>query len=333
MSEVLLRQWAMLRLIPKHPRRIDTATLANRLEAEGYQMNRRTVQRDLLSLSQVFPLAVDERDKPFGWSWMKDARVMDIPGMEPPAALAFQLAQAYLGELLPPAALASLKPHFKRAHEVLDHARSGPLRLWPDKVRILGRGPCLIPPKISPAIHDAVCQALLDDTQIEVRYRKRGAPRAIPYTVHPLGLVFRQGIVYLVCTLWDYENIRQLAVHRISSVQATQTPSRRPPGFTLDGYIAGGAFGYPVSDKTLRLRARFSHGAAAHLFETPLSKDQRLSPRADGTVTLDANVADTAELRWWLLGFGAGVEVLGPKHLRTEFRRVAEKMTRHYSGP
>jgi predicted DNA-binding transcriptional regulator YafY len=36
-------------------------------------------------------------------------------------------------------------------------------------------------------------------------------------------------------------------------------------------------------------------------------------------VRLSATVADTAELRWWLLGFGEGVEVIGPKSLRNEF--------------
>jgi len=331
MSDALLRQWAMLRLIPKHPRKIDTGTLARRLAAEGYSINRRTIQRDLLTLSEVFPLAVDDRDKPFGWFWMKEAAVMDIPGMEAPTALAFQLAHTYLTNLLPPAALSHLKPHFKRAGAILNHTKSSGLRLWPDKVRIIGRGPNLIPPKVSPNVHDAVCQALLDDTRITVRYRGRGAPKASVYEVNPLGLVFRQGVVYLICTLWDYEDIKQLALHRLSCVELLDRASHRPTGFSLDTYINSGEFGYPVSQQKIKLRALFDSGAAFHLYETPISTDQRLIEKSDGNILLEARVLDTSELRWWLLGFGDGVEVLGPKRLREEFRAVVCKLSQKYS--
>ena len=46
--------------------------------------------------------------------------------------------------------------------------------------------------------------------------------------------------------------------------------------------------------------------------------------------TLTATVADTAELRWWLLGFGDGVEVLGPKALRREIGETASNVARMY---
>jgi len=39
------------------------------------------------------------------------------------------------------------------------------------------------------------------------------------YTVNPLGLVMRDGTTYLVCTLLDYTDIRQLAMHRMGSAQ------------------------------------------------------------------------------------------------------------------
>jgi len=36
----------------------------------------------------------------------------------------------------------------------------------------------------------------------------------------------------------------------------------------------------------------------------------------------------TEELRWWLLIFGNGVEVLTPKPLRSEFKAIAADMAR-----
>jgi predicted DNA-binding transcriptional regulator YafY len=92
-----------------------------------------------------------------------------------------------------------------------------------------------------------------------------------------------------------------------------------PTGFDLDLYIQEGEFAYPVGEP-MRLEAVFSHGADFHLHDTPLSADQVLTELDHERVLLRATVENTAELRWWLLGFGELVEVLAPADLREEFR-------------
>ena len=72
MSDTLLRQWAMLRHIPRAPHKTDTTTLRMRLMAEGFQVEPRTIQRDLNKLSLQFALVCDESTLPHGWSWMAD---------------------------------------------------------------------------------------------------------------------------------------------------------------------------------------------------------------------------------------------------------------------
>jgi len=63
--------------------------LKQKLADEGFDTTQRTIQRDLMRLSTIYPLACDEEGKPFGWSWMAEADVMDIPGMDSHTALAF----------------------------------------------------------------------------------------------------------------------------------------------------------------------------------------------------------------------------------------------------
>jgi predicted DNA-binding transcriptional regulator YafY len=61
---------------------------------------------------------------------------------------------------------------------------------------------------------------LLNDKQIEVTYRAiTSGKEAKTYPVHPLGLVVMEQVVYLVCTVKDYQDPRFLAVHRIDSAQ------------------------------------------------------------------------------------------------------------------
>jgi predicted DNA-binding transcriptional regulator YafY len=72
----VVRQWHLLTLLPKGPRRIDSATLEERLRARGLDVHRRTIQRDLIELAGVFPIVSDERSKPYGWRWADDAELL-----------------------------------------------------------------------------------------------------------------------------------------------------------------------------------------------------------------------------------------------------------------
>jgi predicted DNA-binding transcriptional regulator YafY len=69
----ILRQWLILVMLPPPPRRIDSAAIATALRERGYDVHRRTVQRDLVQLSAIFPIVADERRRPFGWRWSESA--------------------------------------------------------------------------------------------------------------------------------------------------------------------------------------------------------------------------------------------------------------------
>ena len=176
---------------------------------------------------------------------------------------------------------------------------------------------------------DTVYEALLEERRFNVGYKPREG-QATRYEVNPLGLVVRDGVLYLVCTLWDYDDLKQLVLHRMTEAELLETPLRKPEGFDLDRYIRSGQFSAPQGEGTLRLEARFDPGCALHLREAHLSADQTLQDEPDGWVRLTATVPDTGELRWWLLGFGDGVEVVGPDALRAEFRSIAQAMAAIY---
>lgn len=331
-TDTIFRQWHMLRLIPRYPGSVGTRELKDKLEREeGFTIDIRTIQRDLEKLSGIFPLTSEADGKAMRWFWMKNAALFDIPGMDQQTALAFRLASAYLTPLLPLATVNHLQPHFQRAKEILEPKRGAGLSLWPDKVCPIVRGPDLLTPEIKPEVQEVVTQALLQNRQAAVTYRSKEAEQAKSYSVHPLGLVFRDGIVYLVCTVKDYPDIRHLALHRMTSAELQDAPSRRPAGFTLERYVKKEKFfAYPLNGTLVQLEVLFEKDAAFHLSERTLAKDQRLIPQEDGRVLLQATVRDTLELRWWLLGFGDKIEVVGPKALREEFKLISRRMAARY---
>jgi len=328
--DTLYRQWVMLSKIPRYPRRISAPELKNILSAEGYDIDMRTVQRDLIKLSASFPLNNDIEGKKHYWYWIEHATTQDLPGMEPITALAFQMAESYLSSILPHATLSLLNPYFNRAKEVLNNA-STQLKGWPEKVAVIDKGPALIKPSINPDVQTAVYQALLEEKQLKGCYKKRHAEDATDYLIHPLGIVNRHNVIYLVCTLWDYTDIKQLALHRFVSADISSEPANLLSDFNLNDYvIKDHQFSYPLSSEPISLKILLDYEAVEHLYETPLTENQTLTTQEDHRILLEASITDTHELRWWLNGFGSSVEVLSPLSLREHFIHEIELMRIKY---
>lgn len=331
MTTALSRHWHTLRLIPRAPRKIDTATLTAKLADRGYHIDQRSVQRDLNKLSGPFPLICDTRSRPYGWSWSRDAVSFDIPGMDMHTALAFRLAAEHLAPLLPSATVADLRPHFSRAKQTLA-AMEGGVSAWASAVRTLPAGLPRLPAQVDRDVLEAVHTGLLRQQRLQLRYLPRGVKAAKRYVANPLGLVYRDGSGYLVASLWDYDNVLQLALSRLQSAELLAEPRHVPPGFELDTYLASGAFGFQVSDAPVALVAWLAEGAAFRLREAPLSIDQRLTELADGRVELRATLPDTQALRVWLRGHGALCEVREPASLRAELAAEARSLAGVYGG-
>ena len=333
MPDTLYRQWLMLKTIPRYPRKVDTATIERQLVDQGVEIHRRTIQRDLMSLSLIFPIVCDDEHKPYGWSWAKDAEILDLPNMDPHTALSFRLVRDFLLPLIPRSTLSALEPHFRRAEMVLSSLPNAGLKEWPRKVRIIPQGQPLIPAKIKPEVLEVVYDALLQKRRFHVTYKRRGEKTAKSFEVNPLGLVFRGGVVYLVCTAWQYEEPIQLVLHRIKKAVLLESPSLVPKDFDLDEYIKAGEFSFRLSDKPIKLKARFHKDAAIHLYETPLSADQKISKAKGDWVTVSATVMDTMMLRGWLRSFGALVAVLAPKSLREDLKLDISEQNDNYNSP
>ena len=95
MADTLLRQLAMLSLLPRWPRRIDAASIRTGLEARNFSVTLRSIQRDLDKLSRFVPI-VSDGSKPLGWSWAADAKAYSLPALDPQAALVFKLVEGHL---------------------------------------------------------------------------------------------------------------------------------------------------------------------------------------------------------------------------------------------
>jgi len=326
-----LRKLLLLRYIPREPKIIDTTALHSKIEAEGYQVTERTIQRDLEELSISFGLCSDETSKPYKWYFPKNSAVIDIPGMSPQIALTFMLVQKFARNSFPSSVLDNIAPYFLQAGKALGDESDNKLAQWPSKVEAISDGMTFQPPHIEPEVLELVYEGLLNDKCLEGVYTPRVGSTPKHYQIHPLGLVYRGSVIYLVCTLRDYQDIVQLALHRFESVELSDTDRNVLKDFDLNKYVEKGGFGILNTDEQVFFVGRFQTHKGKHLFETPLSTNQQIEIESEDSFVLKASVPNTQHFFWWLMSFGEKVEVLEPQWLRDKLVNTAKSMVKLYA--
>lgn len=330
----LFRHLALLRLIPRAPKSITTSELLKKLTAENFDIDQRTLQRDLTGrLCLDFPLDCDESRKPYRWSFRSDMPRFDFPALDTPTALAFALAESHLNKLLPPGILQLLEPHFDLAHRQLQGLEHNSLANWPRRVRAVPNGKALLPAEVDASVWSQVASAVLERRQLEISYHSRSKAQHKTLLIHPEGVVSRHSVSYLIGTVEGYSDIRQFALHRIQHATCLEARSREQPEFEIDRFIRSG-----FNSKGLvgqhQLVADVSPQIAWLLSETPLSDEQSLNPLPESDwQRLHARVPDDQETFWWVFSLGESIRLHEPAHWVDTIRDKLRKASALYHTP
>ena len=332
MSDTILRQISMMELIPRYPAKTFTNEIKDELSELGYEATLRTIQRDLQELSRLFPIVSDERSQPFGWSWKKDAKGYESPAMDPIQALTFSLAAQYLEPLMPKANFKRIEAFFSRAESVLIGNEKSKLHKWRKRVKVIPENIRFKEPKINLEIRQKLYCAVYEGIQIKALYKKRGSKTSDKRHIHPLGIVIKGSMHYLICMM-DEDQIepRYLPLQRFEKVELLDDKVREPKSFNLDHFIHKNNLGYAFSDQLYTFEAIFDKTMAFHLLETPLNSSQVAKEIGDNELLIQARVPDTLQFEQWLMGFGSKVEILKPIKLRNKFKLLAKELIKKYN--
>ena len=330
----------------QHP--MTTQEVCDKLDYSGNEVSERSVQRALEMLADVNYLeVVNPGSKPLKWRWPKTRRSITLPRLPDQEVLALRLLEQFLKPMLPPGFYKALLPYFENAEQAIRGMSAfASLRDWEHKVRIIPPTQPLLPP-IPPVLTDgmtdekwqeeqqnirnAILEALFHNQQCKIDYQQLWRDEPAHWIIHPLVYLQRGPAFYLLCTINDFTDVRQLALHRMLSATVLDEKARKPAGFNIDQEVERSQ-GMGGSGEPIRLVARFWKQAGSHLMETRLAADQIVGDEDDALFRLTATVNDTAQLRWWLLSFGSKVEVLKPEGLRKEMANNGYWMNRMYSS-
>jgi proteasome accessory factor B len=220
------------------------------------------------------------------------------------------------------------------AQKVLEQYRNTPLHgilegafekirdMLPDKVAIapsqLGaRYSFFFPPAtlFRPKVWDAVTLGLAEDRILCIEYTVPGRKDAMPRQVDPYHLVNHGGAWYLVGFCHVREGIRTFALSRIEKAVVLDEVFLLPDGFDLHGYM-GDHFGIMWGDREYNVKLCFEPWCRQYVVEREWHPTQKITQRQDGSVILAFKANQLIEVERWVLSWGRGVRVLGPKKLR-----------------
>ncbi|HID46965.1 MAG TPA: WYL domain-containing transcriptional regulator [Chromatiaceae bacterium] len=332
-TQTAIRLIKLMQLIPRNQpgtrRRIGTQELEKRLAELGFDVSRRTLQRDLQNLMAAFPhLRNDGHQEALGWYWDEKAAEESIPAMDHSVAFSLKMMDKLLRPRLP-ALMKRLAPYLEAADKLLPFER----KKETERIIVVPRSMPLLPVAMDEAVMDVIYQCLVDERQFRARYRRRDG-EAAEYVLNAHGLVLRNEVTYLVATAWHYEDPRHYALHRFekNGLEILDTPAHTPAGFSMAEYVDQGGFLYLRSALPLKISLLMDKNTATHLEETPLSEDQRIEADESGWVRITATVADTEQLRWWILGLGNKAEVERPEALREEIAGILTASLERYQN-
>ena len=311
----LVRQWEMLKMLPSRGPGITVSDLVDRLTHEGFEVHRRTIERDLVTLSTVFSIQCNDKGTPVGWHWMPGESA-NLPSLTIADAVSLIIVEDLVRPLLPGAVLESLEPRLRQARVSLNALSELKHARWIDKVRHVSPTMPLLPPHVEPVVLEVLQEALLQERQVKVTYINPRIRMTSDLQLHPLGLVQRGPVGYLVATAFHYGDVRLYAIHRFQKAALLKEPINIPVNFSLDEFIAKGSLHFGNA-KTIKLVAYVSNNLASILEETPLSEDQIITVKDDKNL-VKATLTDSWQLTWWILSHGPGFEVLKPTGARRQ---------------
>jgi predicted DNA-binding transcriptional regulator YafY len=160
-----------------------------------------------------------------------------------------------------------------------------------------------------------------------MRYFSASTRRAKQYEVQPYRLALTNGGVYLVAWVDAYGEFRTFAVNRIERLSVSDETFRRTR--ELPEHLFSQSLGVFSGDPE-RIEIEFDAAVAPFVRGRVWHESQVVRELPDGRLNVVLHVSNDWALRSWLLGFGAGVRVIGPPELARTLRGELERALAGY---
>ncbi len=297
--------------------RVTAAELAEELE-----ISERTARRDLESLAMAGIPVYSQAGRNGGWSLLGGART-DLSGLTAAEARTLFLVAGPSSAVTPEAkaALRKLVRALPETFRAEAEAAAAAVVLDPTT---WGSTSTPRPPHL-----DAIQEAVVTGRQVRLAYGDREG-KETERTVHPLGLVAKSSVWYLVA---DTEaGMRTFRVGRVRGLVITDRPVVRPEGFDLAETWQAVVDAMDERRNAFRAVVRAEPRALGWLRSSFGSSIIVRDTLDDGRLEVEIGAWSAEVLAHDLVGFGAHVEVVHPQEVRDQLARMGAQLVVRYGS-
>jgi predicted DNA-binding transcriptional regulator YafY len=317
------RQWKLLNAIASSADRTYDSLAAD------LHVTRRTIQRDIETLSLVFPVEEARMGRRKVWR-LEPKALSKLAGtsFSLPELCAFYVHRGQLGC----AGGSALNADLASALDKVGKALGSKMRKYLDQVTAVVRWKedpaALLAGNVKPGVVEDLMRASIDRKQVRMDYHSFASGAIKSYLVEPARLTAGNGGLYLYAFVPAYSEMRTFAVQRIKKLSVTDQRFDSPcaeddPYRQSIGIWAGG--------KVEQVEIEFGAQVTPYVLERKFDDSQVVVSQPDGSIVLRMKKAIDLPLRSWLLGFGHHVRVLRPTALAQAILEELEEARLQYA--
>jgi predicted DNA-binding transcriptional regulator YafY len=284
--------------------------------AREFEVNVRTAYRDLDFLRDSWRVPV-EFDRAKG-TYRLTEPYADLPpvSLSQGELIALYFAEKVVRQYRGTPFEADLVSAFRKIQDLLPQE----VRVSPDALDAylsLDLGPLRTP---DAEVFRALLAAQRHRRKLLVRYRSLSSNRTTQRRIHPYHVFNNRGDWYVVA--WDEprKEPRIFALHRIRRATPSTETYAVPKDFDFRRYMAE-AFSIIKGGRPVEVAIRFSPRQARWMRERKWHRTARVQEALDGGLVLRLKVAETSEIKRWVLQFGTEATVLNPASLRKQIEK------------
>ena len=298
--------------------------------AKEFDVSKRTVERDIEFLRDRYEAPIEYDHSKCGYAYTQETfflKSLFLTDEELFSAAVFEKAlQQYRNTPIE----GRLKAVFAKLTELLPDDAVSVNTMW------LGDSLTFIPepsPEISPEIFDAVFSGVKARRAIRFQYRSLTQTEPTTRMCEPYHIVCQRGAWYVIGRCADKNEERIFSFSRMSGIEVLKDWAfELPTGFTVEQYIDKNVGVWLNRREPFTVRLLFSASVSVFAEEHIWNEEQTVLVHEDKSVEVSFKTTQFEEIKRFVLGQGATVQVLEPPELVQAVQKEIEEMRSLYQN-
>jgi len=318
------RQIFILLLLSENKRGYTISDIHSSLEKWNVIVDKKTIMRDIDSLSGICFISELERNNKTYYTADK-FRLSDITFTSPEL-----ISLSFMLELLKPYQYMTMgRTSYELINKLLDNTTNLNrefIKHFTDLVSINTND--YISDTLNPEVEEKLHDSIQNKRKAKIIYRSFGSDEDTIRVIHPYELSINDGALCVIGFCELRNEIRDFRVSRIRAITLLDDKFHIP-----DDYHSGRSrrkFIHLSGNVVEQIIISFDHKTAKYIMEYESELADEIVQTEDG-ITFIRNTAVTDELIRWILQFGHGAKVLNPAHLKDKIKHELESSLKQYT--